>query len=201
MTRKEFETLRPLEKVEFVKSGKLNGMVVTISRISGDEIIAPNPLIDNRLCAWKYTHFIRATKQELLPDSCKVLCRKMTKKSIPGFGKFADLPVGDILKAEPKWLVWAYGKFEKIDFTEDVLQELGCRRIEKPGMDENIVREWLANQLDQMTPEERKMFWIKHNAGAKRAAKAELMRAAVSESRLRSRSQLQAANHGHIKIK
>jgi len=199
MTRKEFATLRTGDKVEFIKSDKLNGKIVTISRISGDEIIAPNPLLDGKLCRWKYTHFVKAEKDKEMPV-CVAKLRIMTRKSIIGFGKFADMRIGDILKVEPKWLIWAYGKYENITFTDDILEELCCRTIEKPGKDENIVREWLAAKLDEMTPDERKLFWIKHSRGEKKSRIAKAIAANFNEGKLHNRGYLQAANHGHIKL-
>lgn len=61
----------------------------------------------------------------------------MTKRSILGFGKYNELTVGDVIQQGHSFeLIKAYYKLEKVNFTDDILNELFItpeRRIEKPG--------------------------------------------------------------------
>lgn len=51
--------------------------------------------------------------------------RKLTRKSFLNFGKYADWTVQNIIDKEKKgYLRWVYYNCSKIDFSEDVLQEI-----------------------------------------------------------------------------
>ena len=43
-----------------------------------------------------------------LPEGSRALYRIMTEKSTLGFGKYADLKVGDVIKVDPSYIVFAY---------------------------------------------------------------------------------------------
>ena len=64
------------------------------------------------------------------------LLRTMTRKSRLGFGKYKDLTIQHILDMKlNSVLVSAYFKLTSINYTEDILQEIGISkeyRIKKP---------------------------------------------------------------------
>lgn len=67
--------------------------------------------------------------------------RKLTEKSILGFGKFSERTVGQMIqfKGSRGYLRWAYFNLSKISFIDDVLDSLHIDeslRISKPGIDE-----------------------------------------------------------------
>jgi hypothetical protein len=68
-----------------------------------------------------------------------ILKRTLTKKSVIGFGKYKKETVGKLLEMRLKRaLVSMYYKMSSIDFTEDILMELGIVdewKIDKPSID------------------------------------------------------------------
>ena len=132
-----------------------------------------------------------------LPPNSVAIYRICTEKSLLGFGKYEDLPVGDILKVDEEYIVWVYANCEKVSFKKEILDALGVRQIQKPGIDPDILREWKRKQSEQFTEEERKHGAYAKYWGRKRAAKANLAR--VERSVRRTKGELQAINHGHRK--
>ena len=135
-----------------------------------------------------------------LPENSRPLYRICTRKSRLGFGKYGELyTVGDILKVDPPYLVWCYTAMEQISFTADILEELGIAPIKKPGTDKDAYFAWRRERSAQFTPEERMHGAYKKKLREKSRAVAELMAAKRSTSL--TKGQLQAINHGHIKLK
>jgi hypothetical protein len=68
-----------------------------------------------------------------------VLLRKLTRKSIIGFGKYCGCPVSQIIESNNgRMLVWYYYNIEGISFVDELLDELGITpdiRIKKPSKD------------------------------------------------------------------
>ena len=68
-----------------------------------------------------------------------ILCRKLTWKSIIGFGMYSDCSVQHVFDANhTKYLRWIYYNFSKINFTEEILRAINIREedeIIKPGKD------------------------------------------------------------------
>ena len=48
-----------------------------------------------------------------LPQNSRALYRICTKKSVIGFGKYADLTVGDVLKIDKQYIVYRTSQFWK----------------------------------------------------------------------------------------
>lgn len=135
-----------------------------------------------------------------LPKGAVALYRIMTRKSVLGFGKFSDLPIGDILKIEPSYVVWAYASFDKISLHKDIIEELGIREIKKPGHDMTVLYEWEKARSAQFTKEERMHGALKKKIGRKKQAIAILKRVERDNAYYgENKARLQAINHGHIK--
>lgn len=133
-----------------------------------------------------------------LPEYSRPLYRICTRKSRLGFGKYSDLyTVGDILKADPKYIVWAYTSCENISFAQDILDELNLPLIKKPGTDKDVYFDWLRSRSAQFSKEERMHGAAKKKMREKKSAIASYIR--VRNSVSLSKGQLQAINHGHFK--
>lgn len=81
----------------------------------------------------------------------RVTLRKLTGKSILGFGKYADLSVQQLIDLSKKaYLRWVYFNASNIDFMEDILIEIRIihpptnddRRIAKPGKNPSLGKEF-----------------------------------------------------------
>lgn len=134
-----------------------------------------------------------------IPTDAVARYRICTEKSLLGFGKYADLPVGDILKIDEEYIVWAYAFKEKISFKKEILERLGVREIEKPGTDESVLWDWKKKREEGYTKEQRLHGVFAKARGKKKQAIAILRRACRETSF--TKGQLQANNHGHIKLK
>lgn len=84
-----------------------------------------------------------------LPKNAVPLYRGLTEKSMLGFGGYADIPVGQIIKIDREYLVWVYYHMPKITFSSSILDELKItKRITKPGTDHEGFKEWLFAQSE-----------------------------------------------------
>ena len=129
----------------------------------------------------------------------RVLKRVLTRKSILGFGysNNRDLSVQMILDLGRGYtLISSYFNLEKIDFIEDILDELGITpefRIEKPNKDRELFNLFLEHRKNQLTEKEmiiecvQKLKEIKHNRRLKNNSK----------SFLKSAEYLRSKNHGN----
>ena len=130
-----------------------------------------------------------------LPAGAVALYRIMTEKSLPGFGKYADLPIGDILKVDPEYVVWLYANYEKLSLKKDIIERLGIREIKKPGTDPEVLKEYQRAQTAQYSREERNHYFMKMAASRKKKAMADYIDA--REAAHYTKGELQAINHGH----
>ena len=132
-----------------------------------------------------------------IPTNAVVKYRILTEKSVPDYGKYADLPISEIIKVDPNYVPWLYFNTEKISLCKELKERFNLPDIPKPGTDKEAYFRWLDERRDteNLTPEQKqKIRWSKYN-GKKKYAKAKLIRA-KKETYL-SKSQLQAINHGH----
>lgn len=88
---------------------------------------------------------------------------------------------------------------EQISFAPDILEELSIAPIKKPGTDKDAYFAWRRERSAQFTAEERMHGAAKKKLREKSRAVAELMAAKRDTSF--TKGQLQAVNHGHIKLK
>lgn len=132
-----------------------------------------------------------------LPKNSVALYRICSEKSTLGFGKYADLPVGDILKIDRQYIVWCYAHYDKISFKHEILESLGCRIIPKPGHDEEIMHEWCRAESAKYSREQQERGYYKRLRGKRAEAYAKLHRA--EKETYYTKAQLQAINHGKMK--
>jgi hypothetical protein len=128
----------------------------------------------------------------------RVLKRVLTRKSILGYGyaEVRDLSVQMILDlGKGNILINSYFGLEKIDFTEDILDELGITseyRIVKPSKDHELCKLFFKNRTYNLSDEQRIKFWRKNNGDRKQ----DLIR--KNASRISGRAEfLRSKNHGN----
>ena len=104
----------------------------------------------------------------------RVLKRVLTRKSILNFGyaDYRDLSVQMILDLDKaNILITSYFGLEKIDFTEDILDELGitCEwRIVKPNKDYELCKSFLKHRASNLSDIQRMTFSQKNKSDKKR---------------------------------
>lgn len=134
-----------------------------------------------------------------MPDNAVARYRIMTEKSVLGFGKYGDLPIGEIMKVDREYLVWTYFHFDKISYHERILGQLGCRRIAKPGHDDRELREYNKARFDALTDDRKQIVRFSIANGKRKHAKSKLYQAI--DDTYYSKRQLQAINHGKMRRK
>jgi hypothetical protein len=128
----------------------------------------------------------------------RVLKRVLTRKSILGYGyaEYRDLSVQMILDLDKAHiLITSYFGLEKIDFTEDILDELGITsewRIVKPSKDYDLCKLFYKNRTSNLSDVERMGFWQKNKSDKKN----QLIR--KNANRIGERAEyLRSKNHGN----
>jgi hypothetical protein len=127
------------------------------------------------------------------------LKRVLTRKSILGFGyaENRDLSVQMILDLGKKdILINAYFGLEKIDFIEDILDELGIThefRMIKPSKDYELQKLFFQQRNANWTDEERMNFYSKIKGETKKRWK----RANAKQSIYSSAEYYRRKNHGN----
>ena len=134
-----------------------------------------------------------------LPEGSRALYRIMTEKSTLGFGKYADLKVGDVIKVDPSYIVFAYYKLSNVSFSKQILEQLNIKPIDKPGTSEKGLLEWKRERDKQFTPEERRIRWMHFCVRGKKVSIAKLCQ--VQRSTHLTKGELMAINHGHGRTK
>jgi hypothetical protein len=75
-----------------------------------------------------------------------ILLRKLTRKSVMGFGQYSEMSVGQIIDIQKShYLVWVYYYLSNISFCDEILDKLYIwprLRIEKPGKDPEMIKEY-----------------------------------------------------------
>lgn len=130
-----------------------------------------------------------------LPPNCRPLYRILTEKSKLGFGKYADFFVGDILKIDEPYIVWLYCSHPQISLHKDILDSLGLPQIQKPGVDDEVRKEWNRKRASQYTREEKENYHYHLYRKNKRKAISKMIQ--VRKETNYSKGQLQAINQGH----
>ena len=128
-----------------------------------------------------------------------ILKRILTRKSILGFGNFTvkDLSVQMLLDSgQQNYLIVSYYNYEKIDFEESILDELGITkeyRISKPGKSDEMRLRFFSERLEKMSDLEKHIYNQKNKAKLKHTK----ARINSSISKYGSKEYLRAKNHGH----
>ena len=128
----------------------------------------------------------------------RVLKRVLTRKSILNFGyaDYRDLSVQMILDlSRHNVLINAYFNLEKIDFTQDILDELGITsefKMVKPNKDRELGKLFYKKRNDNYSGEERIKYWSIRNS----IRKDSVIR--KNSSRIGGRAEfLRSKNHGN----
>lgn len=124
------------------------------------------------------------------------LLRKMTEKSVLGFGKFADCRVGDVIKLNhTRYLRWCYFNLAKISFVDEVMTKIKLLpefQIEKPGTNPEKGKE-LDEYYDMMRSPTDNLFRNNHS---RRKKKAQHLQRFKRDKIFYSKGAMQARNHG-----
>lgn len=110
-----------------------------------------------------------------------MVLRKLTRKSLLKFGKYAEYRVGDLLKlCRHDYLRWVYYNSSNINFFDDILDELNITKefiIVKPGKNSELHKKILQEKLilwTEFTDQEKGMnrkITIAENKRIKKAKK------------------------------
>jgi len=128
------------------------------------------------------------------------ILRKLSFKSILGFGKYGEWSVQKVIELRKKaYLRWVYYNLNGISFLDDVLKEIGIigddydYTIEKPGSDPELGEKLSQDKLDGI-----KSTVIKNRV--KKDIKMNNLQRQISfdknDRRTYSRANLQKRNHG-----
>lgn len=129
----------------------------------------------------------------------RTLKRVLTRKSILGFGysEYKDLPIQMILDLGlTNYLIKFYFNLEKIDFTEDILDELGITsefRIVKPNKDIELGILFFKNRKYNLSDEDRIKDWRKNTSELKKR----IIRNSNSYKLYNNPEYLRSKNHGN----
>jgi len=120
----------------------------------------------------------------------------MTKKSVFGFGKHATDTVAVVMALDRTYIPFAYYNLELVSFCDEILDELGIIRIEKPGVSDEVWKQYRIQEKSRFTEEERLHGWFRHKQVEKLVARARAAR--VARYTRFTKGQLQAINHGKM---
>jgi len=136
------------------------------------------------------------------------LKRVLTRKSILGFGYSADrhLSVQMLLDmGKRKLLISSYYGLQKIDFADDVLNELGITeeyRIPKPGKDNDMKKKFYTDLIPKIQSQERtELDKIKEAASVMKEKRKNLLRQEMIVKYKENKGFLKAVNEGHFRKK
>ena len=126
-----------------------------------------------------------------------VLLRTLTQKSFMKFGKYHDLKVGEVLKADhQRYLRWVYFNSSMISFVDEILDIIGIDkkyRINKPGKFPEIHR-----IINEEKSKKMNFYSKKHFEKIKRIRKqCSDIKFNIVESKSTSKERLRIINHGH----
>ena len=131
----------------------------------------------------------------------RVLKRVLTRKSILNFGflDVRDLSVQMLLDlGNHNTLINAYFNLEKIDFTEDILDELGITsefRLIKPSKNYDLAKEFYTQKYSTMTDTEK----LKHFSRKKKITKLRVVSSNYRNKYSEKKGYLKAKNQGNLK--
>lgn len=127
-----------------------------------------------------------------------ILKRTLNRKSTLGFGYYdtRDLPIQMLLDLKKDYLlIAAYYNLEKIDFVDDILNELGITkefRIEKPGKNKELGEKFKEYKFNLMTDIER----LKYMSFSKKEIKKRTSRSNAQKTFFRA-DNMRARNHNN----
>lgn len=123
------------------------------------------------------------------PQSYVCLLRKLSRKSVIGFGSFRDLSVQQLLDTGRKFqLTEMYYQLDKITFLDDILEELNITddwRIEKPGKHYQKFKAFKYNLFKNMSDEQISISRLKNSQIRKRQSRGKISKVAISNQKFR----------------
>ena len=133
-----------------------------------------------------------------IPQNSVTTLRVLTKKSKIGFGRNADLTVADVIIIDKSYIAWMYYNMANISLRDDILEELRMEKVDKPGKNEELFRSWCRAESEKYSDEERFRGAMKKKRIKANMEKAERYR--ERNAATLSKGQMQAANHGKMKL-
>lgn len=122
--------------------------------------------------------------------------RKLTRKSLIGFGQYKDLTVQQLLDLKYySYLRWCYFCNSHINFFEDILEELsiiGDYVIDKPSTNPDLLAKLKEEKYLKMGG----LMKLKQNAKAKKQIKLTAIRERESKKFMDKKVYLTQINHG-----
>jgi hypothetical protein len=126
-----------------------------------------------------------------------ILLRTLTEKSCLKFGKYADIPLYNLLAlGHTRYLRWIYFNMSNISFMPNILEQIGITNefiIEKPG--KNAEYHVFINDMkdSKMFTKSKRMF-----KGKSKAAKQSKFRSLIyADKQMYSNASLARRNQGH----
>lgn len=131
-------------------------------------------------------------------DECGyILLRKLSYKSILQDGKYKNQMVKTIIKVDNRYLVWVYFSLSKISFIDDILDDLHIPvefRIKKPGKDLEMYHALNLFLINEMTTDEKIMYFLNKKRENNIRIKMWLQRAKNQDNKGLSKSSLKSIN-------
>lgn len=129
-----------------------------------------------------------------------VLLRKLSRKSILGFGKFSELTVQDVLNLNHTAVLrWYYYNASNITFMEDILREIHINpenEIQKPGTDKEMGK-YIDKKMWAILISNDRSKAFSLNSKNNKDIKMNNYRKKMSRNYSETKGYLQAKNHGH----
>lgn len=129
-----------------------------------------------------------------------VLLRKLSRKSILGFGKYKELSVQQMINLNHTAILrWYYYNSSNITFLDDILDEIHISekyKIKKPGVDKDMMKKRDLS-LNAYVIENNHLNIYKRASKIKKDLRLENIRNINSRKYRESKYYLQSKNHGH----
>lgn len=123
----------------------------------------------------------------------RVTLRKLTRKSIIGFGKHSDMSVGQLIDFQKTpYLRWVYFNMSNIDFMPEILDEIHVPdeyRIANPGKKPEYADIVYDLNQDGISALEKHKNKLQRNASSRVKGRLAVMNANYSKAYLRSKNQ------------
>lgn len=128
------------------------------------------------------------------------LLRKLSRKSILKFGQYSELTVQEIINLNKhKYLRWVYFNSSKIDFMEDILDEIRIPqnfRIDKPSKNSELYNKVNQFIFDNLPVDFVPIYLEKNQIIASKRVKGKSVCKRIKDNIKFSKGSLQRKNHG-----
>ena len=127
----------------------------------------------------------------------RLLLRTLAKKSILGFGKYADMTIKNLLDLNrTTYLRWIYYNMDMISFSNEILEEIKISddfKIQKPGKapeKHDLLNDILWDKIGSFNK-------FKQESHRKKVRKARAVNRSIVDKKRFSKANLTRINHGH----